>query len=188
MFTQSFRPALNKEGYSKLTFIGCETKEGTKEDGTPWSMFNINFLVKGAIKGTDKIIPVTTGFNYDPDNLLGTTLAKLGFVEPEIEMTNDDDGFEESVSEQDEDGFYEDPDRQLNITEFLSSIEGNIYIGKISKMTEGKRKGFWVIDVNSIQFFKPGEKKEEKKEEKTENAVTKARKTKAKVGVENNQN
>jgi hypothetical protein len=184
MFTQSFRPALNKDGYSRLTFIGCETKEGTKEDGTPWSMFNINFLVKGAIPGTDKIIPVTTGFNYDPDNLLGTTLAKLGFTLPEPEYIQDDEGFEVAEIETDDEGFGVEPDTRLDIFEFLESIEGNVYIAKVNKMTEGKRKGFWVIDVNTIQFFKAGEKKTE---DKKDNAVSRS-KNKAKAGKENNQN
>ncbi|MBD2522122.1 hypothetical protein [Nostoc sp. FACHB-133] len=62
MFSQPFKPALNKDGYARLTFIGYEVKVGYRDNGTEWSMFLLNFVVKGAIRGTDKIIPITKGF------------------------------------------------------------------------------------------------------------------------------
>lgn len=37
MFSNAFRPALNKQGYSKLTFVGIEVKEGKRKDNKgPW--------------------------------------------------------------------------------------------------------------------------------------------------------
>jgi hypothetical protein len=189
MFTQSFQPATNKEGLARLTFLGYEAKEGTKEDGSPWSMFNINFLVKGKVAGTDRVIPVTTGFNYDPENLLGITLHNLGFEIPEAPTEEDEEGFEVVSQDFDDEGFEVAPEQQLDIMGFLNSIENNVYTARVYKATEGKRKGFWLIDASTIKLFKVAEKKIEDKtttDNKTSsNGKGRGKKTTAKTEVSN---
>jgi hypothetical protein len=190
MFTQSFQPATNKEGLARLTFIGYEAKEGTKDDGSPWSMFNINFLVKGKVPGTDRIIPVTTGFNYDPENLLGITLTNLGFTIPEAPTVEDDEGFETVAVDFDDEGFETSAQQQLDIMGFLNSIENNVYTARVYKATEGKRKGFWLIDASTIKLFKLAERKQSEDKTTTENKTSsngksRGKKTTVKTEVDN---
>lgn len=158
-FSQAFRPAQNKEGLSRLEFLGYEMKEGKSEKtGKPYAFLNLNFRVKGAVRGTDRIISVTANFTYAPDNLLGRTLAAMGFDAPEVELEVDEEGFEiEALGDTDDEGFEDEPANDLGIEDFLASAQGNVYTAKVDKVTEGKRKGFWVIDVDTIKLFKTAE-------------------------------
>ncbi len=158
-FSQAFRPAQNKEGLSRLEFIGYEVREGeSAKTGKPYAFLNINFRVKGAVRGTDRIIAVTANFNYAPENLLGRTLTAMGFTPPAIELEADEEGFEvEALGATNEEGFEDEQSNDLGIEEFLASAQGNVYTAKVDKLTEGKRKGFWGIDVDTIKLFKTAE-------------------------------
>lgn len=160
-FTQAFRPALNKDGYARLQFIGYEVKKGisqqtNKETGEvvdkPYELFSIIFDVKGVVRGTNQKVSITTGLTYSDDNLLGKTLEALGFKN-EIATELDDEGFEVVAVSQDEDGFEEIENNELEIESFLDSIKDKIFVAKLNKATEGKRKGFWEVDVSSLKPF-----------------------------------
>jgi hypothetical protein len=162
-FTQGFKPALNRDGFARCEYIGYEIKSGDSEftdkktlqiHKREWELLSINFKVKGTVRGTDKIISITTNLKYEDDNLLGITLDLLGFKKPNSEVELDDEGFEVIATNEDDEGFEETDTIELGIEEFLDSIEGNVYIAKVAKATEGKRKGFWQIDAKTIQLFK----------------------------------
>lgn len=170
-FTHAFTPAVNKDGFSKLTFKGLETKSGitvqkdkegneivdpeTGEVKTrDWTLTNLTFEVMGRVKGTFQVVPVSVGDKYSPDNTLGKVLHGMGFALPEDNIVLDDEGFEVAELSEDTEGFGVVDDLQNEINEFLSDSEGKTYIAKVSKATEGKRKGFWVIDINTIHPFK----------------------------------
>ena len=147
MFTAKFQPAINKNGQSKLTFIGTDVKEGEK-DGKPWSMFKFRFLCMGKFHGSDQEITLTTGFQYDRDNSLGKTLTAMGFEIPIPKTVIDDDGFEIVEAENlDGDGFEVTEPPKLNIESFLETKINSIYIAKLSK----NQKGFWSIDVDTLK-------------------------------------
>jgi len=161
-FTTAFKPALNKEGYARLQFIGHEVKSGiskvtNKETGEitdrEWSLLSIDFDCKGVVRGTNQKISITTGFNYSEDNTLGRTLSKLGYKPPISDVVLDEEGFEVVAVNDDDEGFEIVDNLVLGIEEFLLSIVDKVFIGRINKATEGKRKGFWEIDIDSINLF-----------------------------------
>lgn len=174
-FTAGFSPALNKDGLARLEFVGFEVKQGKKElldkeSGEKmvdpdtgeiiyrdWALVNLNFVAKGLIKGTSQKIAITTNFQYSPDNLLGKVLDKLGYELPGIPKTVDDEGFEVIETAEDEDGFGEVEQPNLFIEEFLNSIVGDVFVGKLYKPSEGDRKRFWHIDVDTLKLLKKAE-------------------------------
>jgi hypothetical protein len=158
-FTQAFRPALNKEGLSRLTFLGHGIKEGVKKDKDtkeekPWKLFELKFEVMGAVRGTSKEIGLSTNFQYDADNLLGKALAGMGYEPPALTTEEDEEGFEVVAVETDDDGFSVEDEVDLGIEDFLIEAVGNVYIAKLYKPTDGTKKGFWQIDVESLKLFK----------------------------------
>ncbi len=152
-FTQAFRPALNKEGFSRLTFLGFAIKEGVK-DGKEWKLFELKFEVMGAVRGTTKEIGLSTNFQYDTDNLLGKTLAGMGYEPPTLATVEDEEGFEVVAVDTDDEGFGVEDEVDLGIEDFLTEAVGNVYLAKVYKPTEGAKKGFWQIDVESLKLFK----------------------------------
>ncbi|NEU80706.1 hypothetical protein [Nostoc sp. UIC 10630] len=102
---------------------------------------------------------------------------------PEVGSTLDEEGFEVADINEDEEGFAVEEGMQLDIQGYLESIENNVYIAKISKATEGKRKGFWQIDAKTIQLFKVADKPVDKVVENNSKGNGKA-KNKAKPKVE----
>lgn len=161
-FSQSFKPALNKAGFARAEYTGYEIKEGvstkTTKDGEiiekPWSLLSINFDVRGTARGSFQKMSITCGFNYDAENLLGVTLASLGYEPPTIKMTLDEDGFEVEAVEEDEEGFETTGEVYFGIEEFLETIKGKVFTAKVYRATEGKQKGYWQIDVKSLTLFK----------------------------------
>ncbi len=148
MFTAKFQPAKNKQGLSKLTFIGTDTKEGVKKDGEPWSMFKINFDCMGKFYGTKQVISITTGFTYDPDNLLGKTLTAFGFELPEPETVEDEEGFEVVKPENlDDEGFEITEAPKLDVIDFLKGKIGTVFVASVVKTD----RGFWSIDVDTLK-------------------------------------
>lgn len=152
-FTSAFRPALNKEGFGKLTFLGTSTQSGTKDDGTNWEIFKLNFEVMGAVRGTNQKINIATNYQYSEDNLLGKALSNMGFTPNAIELIEDDAGFMVVNTQEDEDGFESVNDAVPDIEGFLESCKGQVFTAKLNKPTEGKRKGYWEIDVDSLKPF-----------------------------------
>ena len=147
MFSTKFQPALNKEGYSKLTFVGSEIKQGIKDD-REWSIFFLNFEVMGKIRGTTQIVGVPCGFTFDPDNNLGKSLLAMGFKIPEVKTTLDADGFEvEDDKDIADDDFQQVDPPKLDFSKFLESKKSSIYIAKLSK----DQKGFWRVDVDTLK-------------------------------------
>lgn len=168
-FTQGFKPALNKDGYARCEYTRYEVKSGKSKvtdqktgevNDREWELLSIYFQIKGAVRGTDKTISITTNLKYEVDNLLGITLNLLGFEKPDSEVELDDEGFEVVATTEDDEGFEELEHVDLGIEEFLDSIKGNVYIAKVAKATEGKQKGYWQIDARTIQLFKVAEKVE----------------------------
>jgi hypothetical protein len=161
-FSQSFKPALNKAGFARAEYIGYEIKEGitkkTDKDGEiierPWSLLSICFEVRGTARGTSQKMSITCGFNYDAENLLGVTLASLGYQPPTVEMMVDDEGFEVEAVEEDEEGFETTGEVDFGIEEFLETIKGKVFTAKVYRATEGKQKGYWQIDAKSLTPFK----------------------------------
>lgn len=152
-FTAAFRPSLNKEGFGKLKFLGTSTQSGIKEDGTPWEMFKLNFEAIGVSRGVNQKISITVNYQYAEDNKLGKTLSNMGFAPKPVELVPDDAGFMVAVVQEDEDGFETANDAVPDIEEFLESCKGVVYVGKLNKATEGKQKGYWEIDVDSLKPF-----------------------------------
>lgn len=149
MFTAKFQSAKNKNGESKLTFIGTDIKEGEKE-GKPWSIFKFRFLCMGKFHGSDQEVGLITGFQYEPDNVLGRTLNAMGFKTPTPNTVFDDDGFEIVEPENlDDDGFEVTLAPKLNVIGFLETKVDSLYIAKLAK----NQKGFWEIDVDTLRPF-----------------------------------
>lgn len=173
MFSTAFAPATNKAGLSKLTFLGLDIKEGYKpqldkngneiidpETGEVkvrhWMLVNLTFDVMGVVRGSNQKISITCSEKYSPENLLGKTLAAMGYVPPAIQTELDDDGFEVQASELDEDEFEQIDESESgadSIEKFLKSCESKYFVAKVSKISEGKRKGFWAIDVSTLKPF-----------------------------------
>lgn len=161
-FTTAFRPALNKDGFARLQYIGYEIKKGMtkvadKKTGEivekEWELLCLNFDVKGVVRGTSQKVSISPSFTYDEDNFLGKTLKALGYTPPTVEMVVNDEGFEELAIDENDEGFEDVEEIDWGIEEFLDSITDKVYVGKISKATEGKRKGFWEINVETVKPF-----------------------------------
>ena len=154
MFTTKFQPALNKAGLSKLTFIGTDVLEGEK-DRKLWSMFKFRFLCMGKFHGSDQEITLSTGFQYEENNLLGRTLSAMGFKIPNPNTVLDNDGFEVVKPENlDDDGFEVIKAPKLDVMEFLDTKIDSVYVAKLSK----NQKNFWQIDVNTLKPLKSTKK------------------------------
>ncbi|MBD0263218.1 MAG: hypothetical protein ICV78_10975 [Tolypothrix sp. Co-bin9] len=157
-FSTAFKPALNKSGFARAEYIGYEVKEGTStttnKDGEiierPWSFLNICFEVRGTARGSAQKMSVTCGFTYADDNALGITLKALGYEPPAVEMILDEDGFEVEAVAEDEEGFEQSEEVDFGIEEFLETIKGKVFLAKVYRGSEGKQKGYWVLDHKSL--------------------------------------
>lgn len=166
-FSQAFVPAVNKEGLSRLTFLGMTQKSDKSqvkdkngvlvfnEDGSPkmrpWTMTNLRFEVLGKFKGNNREVTITAGETISEDNLLGKTLAAMGYSTT-VETALDDEGFEVEVTDETEDGFSQVEDNGVDdIEAFLESQIGSVFVAKVYKETKGKQAGYWTIDVSTIK-------------------------------------
>ena len=154
--TRTFVPGLNKEGFSKLTLTGFEYKHGEKtneetEEVREWELYQIKFECKAKYRGMNpQKISITTGVKYAPDNILGKSLKALGIdVDGDVEMTLDEDGFEqEAISETlDADGFEDDEaPAEIDVEALVNDLVGQNYKAKVSR---GK-DGFWGINLDTL--------------------------------------
>lgn len=161
-FKTAFTPALNKEGYSRLEFKGLQTLAGKAGETSTrtgevyvkdWEINTLTFSCKGMIKNTSQDIKITIPTKYSEGNVLARLLANLGYVAPTLETVIDDEGFEVVETDEDADGFAEVEDLDLGIDSFLESIVDKVFIAKVFRATEGKNKGQWTIDIDTIQPF-----------------------------------
>ena len=113
-------------------------------------MFKFRFLCMGKLHGSDQEISLTTGFQYEPDNLLGKALAAMGFETPNPNTVLDDDGFEVDEPENlDDDGFEVTKAPKLDVMGFLDTKMNSLYVAKLTK----NQKNFWIIDVDTLRPF-----------------------------------
>jgi hypothetical protein len=164
MFGLEFAPATNKNGFSKIRFIGVEEKSGTKiilnektgeHENFEWRIVNLIFDVMGVKSGEWKNINISTNGRYSDDSVLGTVLKNMGFVPSSYNSVIDEDGFRIIEGETDEDGFGIVEDSLADdIENFLKNNEGRFFIAKIFKPTEGRQKGFYQILPGTIELFK----------------------------------
>jgi hypothetical protein len=168
-FTSAFTPALNKDGFAHLTFDGLSVKEGitqTKDkDGNcivdeetgeiqtkEWKITSFVFIIKGRVRGTTQKVYMNVGEKFSEASRLGKTLTNMGFVTPEVETVNDEDGFAVESTDIDDDGF-DDVEGDLipdAIESFIEESKGKVFIGKPVR----SKKGFLDIDVDTLKPFK----------------------------------
>jgi len=160
-FSTAFKPALNKSGFARAEYMDYEIKEGistkTNKDGEiierPWKLLNICFEVRGAARGSFQKMNVTCGFTYSEDNTLGITLKALGYKPPVVEMMVDEEGFEVEAVTEDEEGFETTEEIDFGIEEFLEEVKGKVFLAKVYRASEGKQKGYWVLDHKTLTLM-----------------------------------
>lgn len=158
-FVSAFKPALNKEGYAKLTFLGTGTQSGVKNEGTEqerlWELFKLVFEIQGVVRGNNQKVSITSSYTYDEDSTLGKALKAMGFKKEasELQLVEDEDGFGVSTFVEDTEGFEVASESVPDIEGFLEGCKGIVFIGKVQKGKEGKSKGFWEIDVDTLKPF-----------------------------------
>lgn len=152
------KPALNRDGYAKVTFVNCEHGEKTNEETGEVKeyarlVFSIMDLTrKNPIKTSVFIRALGTKAT---DELLDNLGFNFSSVQPELK--EDDDGFASHLHELADDDF-EQTDEELALVEqveaFLSDIEGKTYLAKVAP----DKNGYWAIDVKSLEPFKSKQK------------------------------
>lgn len=161
-FTAAFTPALNKQGYAKLTFIELKTLSGKAGDVSEksgevyqkdWEINNLVFECQGMVRGSTQNIAIKVSTKYASDNALGVLLKNMGYVEPKFETELDEDGFEIVALEEDDDGFSSVESLDLGIDKFIVEIIDKVFIAKVKRETEGNNKGRLTIDINTIKPF-----------------------------------
>ncbi len=166
-FTAAFTPALNKDGYAKLTFTELQTLSGKAGDVSEktgevyqkdWEINNLVFECQGMVRGSTQKIAVKVTTKYYVDNALGILLGNMGYEPPTFETELDDDGFEIVAVQEDDDGFASIESLDLGIDTFLEDCVGKVFIGKVYRETEGSNKGRLTIDITTIQPFVPKKK------------------------------
>jgi hypothetical protein len=161
-FTQAFTPALNKDGFAKITFMELKSlsgKAGEVSEKTgeiyqkDWEINNLVFECQGMQRGSTQNIAIKISTKYSSDNALGTLLKNMGYVEPTFETELDEDGFEIVKVDEDDDGFASVESMDLGIDEFISESIGKVFIGKVFRESEGSNKGRLTIDIATIKPF-----------------------------------
>ena len=161
-FTAAFSPALNKDGYAKITFLELKTLSGKAGDISEktgviyekdWEINNLVFECQGMQRGSTQNIAIKISTKYSSDNALGTLLKNMGYVEPKFETELDEDGFEIVAVDEDEDGFSSVESMDLGIDSFIQESIGKVFIAKVYREREGSNKGRLTIDIGTIKPF-----------------------------------
>jgi hypothetical protein len=161
-FTQAFSPALNKDGFAKITFMELKSlsgKAGAISEKTgevyqkDWEINNLVFECQGMVRGSTQNIAIKINTKYASDNALGTLLKNMGYIEPNFETELDEDGFEIVAVDEDEDGFASIESLDLGIDSFIEESIGKVFIGKVYRESEGSNKGRLTIDIATIKPF-----------------------------------
>ena len=165
----AFTPALNKSGFSKLTFTGFEMKSGVspvtnKETGEQkvddegniltreWSFIKFNFELMGVARGTSQKVGITTNPVISEGSSFVTTLTNLGFEFPKSELVLDADGFEVESSDLEDDEFEQvdgdEPEELIETIEtYLNDFVGTTVLAKVGK----DAKNYWKVDETTIK-------------------------------------
>jgi hypothetical protein len=135
---RSFAPALNKEGYSQLTYLGYEhsvTKDG--ENGFMKLVFSVRDLTNKAPES----IPVLVNYRLSEENKFGKVLEAMGCKIKALEVEYDDDGFEVAVGDSDFSYVYK----------YLDNHMGKMYLALLTN--EEDKPGLYRIDTSSLKPF-----------------------------------
>ena len=166
-FTAAFSPALNKDGYAKITFMELKTLSGkagevSEKTGAvyekDWEINNLIFECQGMVRGSTQNIAIKVATKYASDNGLGLLLKNMGYVEPKFETELDEDGFEIVSLEEDEDGFSSIESLDLGIDTFIEESIGKVFIAKVFREKAGSNIGRLTIDIGTIKPFIPKKK------------------------------
>lgn len=152
-FTIVAKPALNKDGYAKVTFKGHVKEDATFDKDTGEQTRRAFVKLAFEIMDTTRKQPIKA--NVVGGALTGRflqTLEALGFYLPTPELTEDSDGFAvEGLATVDDSGFeLETTDTQALIDELeahLDSVRGTALLAKVSK----SKRGYWEIDVDTLK-------------------------------------
>lgn len=165
----SFVPAQNKDGESLGTFVGLSVKEGVSEikdaqgkvvtdvetgeiKSREWKIVSLQFNVKGRVKGTEKLLEVTTNGLFGDDTKLSLALTGMGFETSLMTTQLDEDGLEITdilrAGDVDEDGLeiVDDVDIESEIEKFVKSVKGQQFWFKVYS-----EKNFLKINAESIR-------------------------------------
>lgn len=160
-FQIAFTPATNSKGQVKLTFDGHEfyTKETEVTDKTTGEItketieyIKLKFTCMDITRKNPRQMNIIGKPVVGDSTRIGVTLSAMGFVLGGSEVTEDDDGFSNVEVEADDDDFAvtsADDDSNAAVEEFLNGSKGKHYVAKLKK----NDKGFWDIDVNTIETF-----------------------------------
>jgi hypothetical protein len=160
-FTEVFKPLVNKDGEALITYMGKETKEGFAGQTNPktgviyeqdWKIVSLLFEIKGLNEVQTYRQKISEA--YSDDNVLGILLKGMGFVKPEVDLVEDDDGNLVPAFEEDEDGNLvplQVIDLGAAIETFLAECIGKKFRAKFERETAGRQKGFLKMVVESIK-------------------------------------
>lgn len=149
-FKVASKPALNKDGYAKVTFKNVE--EGTRTDKTTGEIKEYTKLIF-SVMDTSRSNPLNINLFMD---VLGTVkadllLTGLGF-EYSQPLEADEDGFGVESIVADEDGFdvgVSSDEYIQAVCDFLEEIKDKNYLAKV----ERNGKGYWELDINTLKPF-----------------------------------
>jgi len=150
---QAFIPAVNKDGYSHLTFMGFEVvsrptivKNNLGEVIAVREHCDVfmQFEVKGFVKGTSELISINVGEVYSEESPFGILLQVMGF-QPPTEVVE-------------EEGFYFEVETEPDVLteslkDFLDESVGNPFIAKLSKVMIGRKQSTWQMDFDSFDVY-----------------------------------
>lgn len=160
-FTEVFKPAVNKDGFSLLTFKGKEIKSGAAGETNvktgevyqqDWKIVSLLFEIKGSAHDVQTFRQKVSE-KYSPDNALGVILNGMGFIAPNAEMVEDEDGLLVVAGVEDEDGMIvtDHIDIGVAIESFLDHLVGTKFLAKLERETAGKQKGFLKMNIETIK-------------------------------------
>jgi hypothetical protein len=150
------KPALNKDGYAKVTFKGHESVEAVVNVDTGEITKRAYVKLMFDVMDTTRKSPIRV--NVVGSGALGgrflTTLEALGFDLAEVTgqvLEEDSDGFAvETTRAKDSDGFeIEEPTEDVDelVINFLESVVGTSLLAKVTK----DKRGYWEIDVDTLK-------------------------------------
>jgi hypothetical protein len=140
-------PAVNREGFSRVTFLGYEDCEKLNKETGEISVYT---KLKFEILDKTKVDPIKTNVVGSALNEreLWDTVQGLGYVEPES-----DDDFEDADDDIDSEADETSKvfDGLNHIVEFLEAIAGKKFICKV----ERDRRGYWAIKPDTLKPYQP---------------------------------
>ena len=144
----SFKPALNKEGLSRLTFLGYE--HSVSKDGEN-GFIKLVFQVMDITKKNPENIPILVNYNISTENKMGRVLTLMGIEVKEIELLEDEDGFSVAVDEVDYSYVYDELDNKA----------GFVYLAELNQLDD--KPGLYRINTDSLKpMLKDGKQVSEK--------------------------